>query len=245
MILKGLVDYATGIRRRNGWFGARRGKKRSACGLRPLIKTSGRGLAGCFWGGKGRRKRLPHLVHLLYIWLHAVFGVRRQLFLRIDDNYFCRSCCLTRKCYRILDVVARRRGAPQWAGAIARRCCVLDWRNRASGRWESGKPAFGFPLFHPPSPPELWKCGNRAAFWRDFQGARGKSGKPVFGFPRFPQFRHFHSSALAFVRGGAPGTSREVCGASSRCRQPASGRRARFPGTVPVRTPRSCLGFLP
>ena len=26
-----------------------------------------------------------------------------------------------------------------------------------SGRWKSGKPAFGFPLFHPPSPPELWE----------------------------------------------------------------------------------------
>ena len=63
-----------------------------------------------------------------------------------------------------------------------------------SGRWESGKPAFGFPLSHPPSPPELWKCGNLAAFGRDSQGARGKRGKPVFGFPRFPQSRHFHSS---------------------------------------------------
>src|SRR5215471_7395319 len=69
-----------------------------------------------------------------------------------------------------------------------------------SRRWESGKPAVGFPLFHPPSSSEMWECGNLAGFWRDFQGARGKSGKPVFGFPRFPQPRHFHSSLwLGFV----------------------------------------------
>jgi hypothetical protein len=64
------------------------------------------------------------------------------------------------------------------------------------GRWESGKPAFGFPLFHPPSWPKLWECGNLACCWRDFQGARGKSGKPAFGFPYFPQPRHFHSSLV-------------------------------------------------
>jgi hypothetical protein len=29
-------------------------------------------------------------------------------------------------------------------------------RDKYSERWKSGKPAFGFPLFHPPSPPELW-----------------------------------------------------------------------------------------
>jgi len=64
------------------------------------------------------------------------------------------------------------------------------------GRWESGKPAFGFPLFHPPSWPKLWECGNLACCWRDFQGARGKSGKLAFGFPCFPQPRHFHSSLV-------------------------------------------------
>jgi len=30
-------------------------------------------------------------------------------------------------------------------------------------RWEREKPAFGFARFHPPSSPELWKCGNLAA----------------------------------------------------------------------------------
>src|SRR5437868_15220575 len=71
---------------------------------------------------------------------------------------------------------------------------VCPLKKRTSWRWESGKPGFGFPLSHPPSSPELWECGNLAAFGRDFQGVRGKSGKPVFGFPLFPQPRHFHSS---------------------------------------------------
>src|ERR1022692_4918160 len=66
-------------------------------------------------------------------------------------------------------------------------------KERESGRWESGKPAFGFPLFHPPSSPELWECGNLAGLWRDFQGARGKSGEACFWLstlstgPAFPQ----------------------------------------------------------
>ena len=65
--------------------------------------------------------------------------------------------------------------------------------HQREARWESGKPAFGFPLFHSASP-ELWECGTLACCWRDFQGARRKRGKPAFGFPRFPQPRHFHSS---------------------------------------------------
>jgi len=77
-----------------------------------------------------------------------------------------------------------------WGGAV-----LFCSRRDEPRRWESGKPAFGFPLFHPPSSPELWECGNLAVFWRDSQGARGKSGKPVFGFPCFPQPRHFHGSS--------------------------------------------------
>ena len=83
-----------------------------------------------------------------------------------------------------------------WGGAKRRRGAVLFLMREESRRWESGKPAFGFPLFHPPSSPELWECGNLAVFWRDFQGARGKSGKPALGFPHFPQPRHFHSSSF-------------------------------------------------
>jgi hypothetical protein len=87
------------------------------------------------------------------------------------------------------------------AGEAARSAVVfLGLKERESGRWESGKLAFGFPVFHPSSSPELWECGNLARFWRDFQGARGKSGKPVFGFPLFAQARHFHSSALLCFR---------------------------------------------
>ena len=51
--------------------------------------------------------------------------------------------------------------------------------------WESGKPAFGFPLFHPPSSPELWKCGNLARSWRDFQGAVERGGSLLLAFHAF------------------------------------------------------------
>jgi PAS fold len=110
-------------------------------------------------------------------------------------NYFFGSCCLTKKCYRNHRCRwcsgAERCCISRRGGSLAAVVLVLKYH---SGRWESGKPAFGFPLFHPPSSPELWKCGNLACLWRDFQGARGKSGKPAVGFPRFPQPRHFHSS---------------------------------------------------
>src|SRR5450759_3092202 len=42
-------------------------------------------------------------------------------------------------------------------------------------------------------PPELWKCGNLAAFAR-FPRNCGSSGKPAVGFPLDPWFRHCHSS---------------------------------------------------
>src|SRR3954470_6152237 len=75
----------------------------------------------------------------------------------------------------------RRRGAPRVRRrAIARLAFCFGVERRESGRWESGKPAFGFPLFQPPSSSELWECGNLACSRRDFQGARGKSGKPAF-----------------------------------------------------------------
>jgi hypothetical protein len=46
---------------------------------------------------------------------------------------------------------------------------------------ESGKPAFGFPLFLGPS--ELLECGNRNAISK----GGGKGGKPDLGFPCFPR----------------------------------------------------------
>jgi hypothetical protein len=81
-----------------------------------------------------------------------------------------------------------------------RSCSFVERAIEAVGKWETGKPAFGFLLFHPPSSPELWEWGISLVFRRDFQGARGKSGKPAFGFPRFPQARHFHSSLLLLLK---------------------------------------------
>ena len=113
-------------------------------------------------------------------------------------NYFFRSATIISPAQR--QLLLRRRGAPPRAGGESPPVSVfVGFRYIYSGRWESGKPAFGFPLFQPPSPPELWKCGNLARLWRDFQGARGKSGKPAIGFPRFPQPQHFHSSFLLLV----------------------------------------------
>src|SRR5579875_4208802 len=59
-------------------------------------------------------------------------AVRRQLFFPFDDNYFSR--CFTR-------VVTGGNGRE--AGGF------LSFLRQGIVRWESGKPAFGFPLFHP------------------------------------------------------------------------------------------------
>ena len=116
------------------------------------------------------------------------------------------GCCLSppdcREKSPFLDLVCApcaRRAPGSLGGRRAKpaRLCVLLLEREKPRRWESGKPAFGFPLFHPPSSPALGKCGNLACCWRDSQGARGNSGKPVFGFPRFPQPRHFHSALLS------------------------------------------------
>src|SRR5215469_11852915 len=138
----------------------------------------------------GQKLGIPWLSWHVFRHTHVTLGEeigmadRRQLFFRSATIIFPAQ----------RQLLLRRREASPWRRAVARPPVLVFWEIDQSGRWESGKPAFGFPLFHPPSSPELWKCGNLACFWRDFQGARGKSGKPAFGFPRFPQPRHFHSS---------------------------------------------------
>src|SRR5579872_1158607 len=73
---------------------------------------------------------------------------------------------------------------------------ALSWEMKAGiivakREWESGKPAFGFPLFHPRLA-ELWECGNLAAFAR-FPRGGGNGGKLAFQLstvstdPSFPQ----------------------------------------------------------
>ena len=77
-------------------------------------------------------------------------------------------------------------------------------KNRRRERlWESGKPVFGFPLFHGREA-GLWECGNLALFAR-FPRAGGKSGKAAFAFPRFPRARHFHSPRLPYRKHGGSG----------------------------------------
>ena len=99
------------------------------------------------------------------------------------------------------QLLFRRRGAPR-AGRSPP-APVFCFERDKPRRWESGKPAFGFPLFHPPSSPELWKCGNLACFWRDFQGARGKEWEACFWLSTLSTARHFHSF-LPFLFFAAP-----------------------------------------
>src|SRR5260370_30197928 len=52
-------------------------------------------------------------------------------------------------------------------------------------RWESGKPALGFPLFHGVVAGAVGMWESRLLLARFPRGC-GKRGKPAFGFPRFP-----------------------------------------------------------
>ena len=92
-------------------------------------------------------------------------------------------------------------------GEARRRSSLFCFETQDSGRWESGKPAFGFPLFHRPRRRRCGNVGISPAVWRDFQGVRGKRGKPAFGFPRFPQPRHFHS---ALASSGCPAAPQQT-----------------------------------
>jgi hypothetical protein len=100
------------------------------------------------------------------------WNVRRQLFLRIDDNYFSLSTTIT------FDPAGRSAAAkplrtvpaspPKTARAFFHKIVFPPCCRRLSGRWESGNPGLGFPLFHGPHFPILFflavlfqTCGNR------------------------------------------------------------------------------------
>jgi len=85
--------------------------------------------------------------------------------------------------------VRRRRRTGVSPTAAAKGSFFRPTQNR---RRESGKPAFGFPLFRRiAGAVEMWESRLLLArFPRDC----GNGGKPAFGVPRFPQSRHFHSS---------------------------------------------------
>ena len=86
-------------------------------------------------------------------------------------------------------------------------------KNRRRERlWESGKPAFGFPLFHGREA-GLWECGNLAFFAR-FPRGGGKRGKAAFAFPRFPRARHFHSPRPRYRKRGGSGDCTLHCRSS-------------------------------
>src|SRR5450755_3794359 len=65
-------------------------------------------------------------------------------------------------------------------GEARPRACVFLLEIEKPWRWESGKPVFGFPFFHPTSPSGLWECGNLACCWRDFQRGSWKEGEACF-----------------------------------------------------------------
>src|SRR6266849_2010786 len=68
----------------------------------------------------------------------------------------------------------------------AAKASFLNWFEREDRKWESGKPAFGFPLFH--ASPGPWECGNRVAISKGW----GKQRETWFWFSSFSTARHFH-----------------------------------------------------
>src|SRR5450755_3390718 len=68
----------------------------------------------------------------------------------------------------------------------------LIWLNSKNNQWESGKPAFGFPLFH--AEQRLWECGNRVVC--DFQGLWARR-KTCLWFSSASIARHFHSPSVS------------------------------------------------
>ena len=67
--------------------------------------------------------------------------------------------CESAPSFGFLEAARSAGGVRAWAGdsSAARLGFVFFFEREESGRWESGKPAFGFPLFH--GPPRR-RCGN-------------------------------------------------------------------------------------
>src|SRR5207244_12654199 len=104
----------------------------------------------------------------------------------------------------------------KWYGPLGRmfgRKGFSSLRRRLSGRWESGNPAFGFPLFHGPlSVPVLFwlppmarsrsRRGGKVGIsrlWRDFQGSVGAGENLLL------VFAGFHAPAFSTaLRGRTP-----------------------------------------
>ena len=107
--------------------------------------------------------------------------------------------------------------------------------------WESGKPAFGFPLSHDREA-GLWECGNLAPSAR-FPRDGGRRGKAAFAFPRLPRARHFHSLRLGYRnRGGAEDGSLHCC---SNRDLAAFTRRAHAVSLITIASRSSCGKLMP
>jgi hypothetical protein len=134
----------------------------------------------------GTLRRLLADVFCIY-----VKTVQRQLLLRADDNYFSRLTAIT--CY-----AARSAALGGGRSPLAAWLLILDRGD--SGRWKSGKPDCGFPLFHQPSSSELWECGNPAALagfprgsWKAREACLWLSSLSTApSFPRLPRSLRFH-----------------------------------------------------
>ena len=111
-------------------------------------------------------------------------------------------------------VVLRRREAPRGRGAIARSAAAFVGSERSRvGAVESGKPAFGFPLFHPPSSPELrgmWE--SRLPLGEISKGLVERVGSLLLAFHPFhspgisaAQFGLFRGTSLASAEPVASG----------------------------------------
>src|SRR2546428_11624084 len=129
--------------------------------------------------------------------------VRGEPEIRLLRDVSFRSFCLR-------EVGARGAATPRAGGEARRRVLFFGFETEDSGRWESGKPAFGFPLFHRPRRRHCGNVGISPALGEISKGLVERVGSLLFGFPLFPQSRHFHS-AVASSCGSAASQPAQPC----------------------------------
>ncbi|MCU1292555.1 MAG: hypothetical protein JWP08_1405 [Bryobacterales bacterium] len=114
----------------------------------------------------------------------SVFGV---------NYFFCLTTIISLDQRQLLLTSSAGAKRNRGAGGAARACLFCSFlRREKRRRWESGKPALGFPLFHPPS---RRSCGNVgiSPLWARFPRGSWEAWETCFWFstlstaPPFPQ----------------------------------------------------------
>ena len=116
--------------------------------------------------------------------LDRMFGV---------NYFFCLTTIISPDQRQLLLTSSAGAKRHRGAGGAARACLFCSFlRREKRRRWESGKPALGFPLFHPPS---RRSCGNVgiSPLWARFPRGSWEAWETCFWFstlstaPPFPQ----------------------------------------------------------